>query len=51
MAQMITLGARPEQLQAVGFGARVPLSADVTPDDAANRRVDFQVLRIEGPEE
>lgn len=48
MALMVALGAKPSQLEAVGFGARVPMSPEASPADAANRRVDFRVLRNEG---
>ncbi|GAB3961426.1 hypothetical protein GCM10028805_60360 [Spirosoma harenae] len=44
-AQLITMGIKPERLQAQGFGETKPLNPNTTPEQKANnRRVEFTAL-------
>jgi outer membrane protein OmpA-like peptidoglycan-associated protein len=43
---LVALGVNPKAVEAVGFGARAPISEGSDDEDAADRRVDFRVLRI-----
>jgi outer membrane protein OmpA-like peptidoglycan-associated protein len=45
MSELVALGARPDQLEVMGFGTRVPASPDAPASAPENRRVDFRVLR------
>lgn len=42
---LVGLGVDPAALEAVGYGARVPVAQGSDDDAAANRRVEFRVLR------
>ncbi len=48
MSRLIELGAPADQLEAFGFGTRVPLTSETPAAAPENRRVDFRVLRREG---
>lgn len=45
LAALVMLGVDPASLEAIGYGARVPLSQGSNEGSAANRRVDFRVMR------
>lgn len=45
LERLVALGVDPAQIEAVGFGARAPVSQGAASEEAANRRVDFRVLR------
>jgi outer membrane protein OmpA-like peptidoglycan-associated protein len=47
MSQLIELGAPAAQLEAFGFGTRVPLTPQTEATAPENRRVDFRVTRRE----
>ena len=44
--RLVELGVNPNAVEAVGFGARAPLSQGSVAEDGADRRVDFRVLRL-----
>lgn len=47
MSRLIELGAPATQLEAIGFGTRVPLTPATPTTAPENRRVDFRVIRRE----
>ena len=47
MSQLVALGARPDQIEVIGFGARVPYAPDAPGTEPKNRRVVFRVIRRE----
>ncbi|WP_299025679.1 OmpA family protein [uncultured Sulfitobacter sp.] len=47
MSRLVAMGATEDQLEAIGFGTRVPFDPNVLSDAPENRRVDFRVLRRE----
>ncbi len=47
--RLLAYGVEATSLEAVGFGARAPLSQGSTSDDPINRRVEFRVLRKKDP--
>ena len=46
--RLVALGVNPDAVEAVGFGARAPLSQGSSEDDGIDRRVDFRVLHQRG---
>jgi len=44
--RLVALGVNPDAVEAVGFGARAPLSQGSSEEDGVDRRVDFRVLRL-----
>lgn len=43
--RLVALGVDPQSVEAIGFGARAPLSQGSNEEESADRRVEFRVLR------